>query len=320
MNFIDNFLHNSRLFTHDVHQCERIRTKPAWYRDCVLKLEHYTDHDTGWDLNEYLLSEACHLPEPGQNYFLSLLVGSGGGHELEADFGAGRYQRPNEPGRIVFGDEKTVRRLQGIGPYHSIAIYIRQETFRAQAEQLLQGEMPSLEPLVSKCLRDPALEILIHRLRDCFRNPENSHHTPKDLEEDILRRLLTLADSKVPSVQEGDSLRPDSIQRVIDYMQQHPDRELKRDDLAAVAGVVPGHFTRLFRQTMGESPKRFHQAIRIEHISRLLQKVHREVSISALAQQCGFSSPSHFGSEFKRQIGISPESYRAFFAQDAAKY
>ena len=316
MTRIDNFLRNSRLLPRNIQQWERIRNTPAWYRDCFMSLEHFRDHETGWEINEYLLSEACRLQEPGQHYFLSLLVDSGGGQELEADFGAGQYLRPNEPGRMVFGDENTVRRLHGIGPYHSIAIYVRQEDFQAQAQQLVQGEMPSLEPLLAKCIKDPTLEVLVRRLMDSFRTPNDFRYDSKDIQDDILTRLLTLAQAKPPSINADDVLRPDSILRVIDFMHEHPDRDLKRDELAAIAGVVPGHFTRLFRQTVGETPKRYHLKIRIEHISRLLQESNRELSISTLAQRCGFGSPSHFSQEFKRQIGIGPEAYRAHFLRN----
>ncbi len=315
MTSTDQFFRNRRWLSSKVDQWERLRNTPAWYRDRFIKVEHFKDPETSWEINEYLISEAVRLGEPSEYYFLSLLVNGEGCHQLEADFGAGQYRRPNTPGNIVFGDEETVRQLQGSGPYHSIALYFRKDEFRARAEELLAGEMPSLEPLLARCLSDPSLAVLTRRLMNAYRFPEDIRFETKDIQDDIVLRLLTLAHFEVPSVGEGDALRPDSIQRVIDFMQANPHRDLRRDELAKVAGVVPGHFTRLFRQTVGETPKRYHLRIRIEYISQLLRSSPREIPVSSLARQCGFGSPSHFGSEFKRQVGISPEAYRAHFMQ-----
>ncbi len=282
-----------------------------------MNLEHFKEPDESWIVNEYILSEACRLPEPGQHFFLSLLINGNGAQELEADFGAGRYLRPNQPGVLVFGDEQCVPRLHGIGPYHAIATYIRKDEFFARTSHLLDGKLPSLEPLLAKFLIDPALEILMKRLINAYRSPGENHDNCRDVQDDLISRLLTLAEVNVPSVENDDVLRPHSIQRVIDYMHANPDRDLRRDELAAIAGVVPGHFTRLFRQTVGETPKRFHLQIRIRHAAILLQTSPEVVSIVTLAKQCGFFNPSHFGYEFKRQIGIGPDAYRAYYLRKA---
>lgn len=309
----EQFFRNRRWLAGKVDQWERLRNTPAWYRDRFIEVEHFKDPDTSWEINEYLISEAVRLGTPSEYYFLSQLVNVGGRHQLEADFGAGQYRRPNMPGSIVFGDEETVRKLQGAGPYHSIAIYFRKDEFHARAEELLSAEMPSLEPLLAQCLSDPALEVLVPRLMDAYRHPEDVRFESKDIQDDIIVRLLTLANQHIPCIADSDILRPESIQRVIDFMHANAHRDLRRDELAKIAGVVPGHFTRLFRQSVGETPKRFHLRIRIGYISQLLRSAPCELPVSALAYQCGFGNPSHFGSEFKRQIGISPEAYRKHF-------
>ncbi|WP_058834461.1 helix-turn-helix domain-containing protein [Luteimonas abyssi] len=91
-------------------------------------------------------------------------------------------------------------------------------------------------------------------------------------------------------------------------------RERLADDftLAEVAGYVGvGTFQliRLCRAQHGETPFRRLQRFRIEHARALLQT--RGMSVTQIALECGYTSPSAFGNTFLKATGLSPSVYRA---------
>ncbi|MGF1569201.1 MAG: helix-turn-helix domain-containing protein [Nodosilinea sp.] len=111
---------------------------------------------------------------------------------------------------------------------------------------------------------------------------------------------------KVP---EG-GLPAQSFKRVIDYIDTHLDQNLSLADLARVAQLSPYHFARLFKQSTGMSPHRYHIHCRVEQAKQLLRA--KQLSLAAIAHAVGFSSQGHFNYHFKRSTGLTP---RAFLKQ-----
>ncbi len=79
------------------------------------------------------------------------------------------------------------------------------------------------------------------------------------------------------------------------------------DELASVAGLSKFHFLRLFAATVGTTPHRYLQLVRIEQARRLLG---RGDGIAHVAQEVGFSDQSHFTRCFRDIVGIPPGRYR----------
>lgn len=74
--------------------------------------------------------------------------------------------------------------------------------------------------------------------------------------------------------------------------------------LADAAGFSPAQFTRLFRNSYGQSPHRYVLLKRVERAHALIQSGH--LSLAAIAQACGFSGQSHMTSVFAKELGTSP--------------
>ena len=98
------------------------------------------------------------------------------------------------------------------------------------------------------------------------------------------------------------------VRRVADYVHARLDRDLSVADLAAVAGLSPAHFSRLFTAATGEPPHRYVRAVRLDEAARLLRHTRRSVLDVALA--VGYGDPSSFGAAFRRRYGASPTAYR----------
>ena len=100
----------------------------------------------------------------------------------------------------------------------------------------------------------------------------------------------------------------DRLRRVIDYVQAHLDTKLSLSELAEQAGMSLHHFSRLFKQSTGESPNQYVVRLRIEEAKRLLRETNLGVLEVALA--VGYNSPSHLATQFKSLTSVTPSFYR----------
>jgi AraC family transcriptional regulator len=98
------------------------------------------------------------------------------------------------------------------------------------------------------------------------------------------------------------------LQRVTDYIHDSLEQDIKLADLAAVLDMSQFHFGRCFKQALGLSPHQYIIQQRVERAKQLLR--HKELSLSEIAFQCGFSSQSHLGEWFRKTVGITPKAYR----------
>lgn len=83
-------------------------------------------------------------------------------------------------------------------------------------------------------------------------------------------------------------------------------------DVAAEAGVHPGHLAATFRRHFRCTPGEYVRRRRIDWACR--QLVDTDLPLAELALAAGFADQSHFGRTFKRQMGLTPAAYRQQFA------
>ena len=94
-------------------------------------------------------------------------------------------------------------------------------------------------------------------------------------------------------------------------------KEIMRDNLEGpvpVAQLADGcrlstsHFTRAFKETVGQSPHRWMLNYRVEHAKRLLAE--SDLPLADIACACGFADQSHLSRVFSRLAGASPRVWR----------
>ncbi len=106
-------------------------------------------------------------------------------------------------------------------------------------------------------------------------------------------------------------LAPHLARRVAEHVEAHLDGPIRLADLAALAGMSPFHFQRMFAASFGVSPHDFVTHRRLRRARALLRG--RE-PIAQIAAACGFSSQSHLTRAFKAATGMTPAAYRAAVA------
>src|SRR5215471_3725221 len=98
------------------------------------------------------------------------------------------------------------------------------------------------------------------------------------------------------------------IDRVIDYLRDNLDRQIKLEELARVACFSEFHFHRIFGAISGETLNNFTNRLRLEKAARLLR--YSDQSVTDIALDCGFSSSATFSRAFRSGYDTSPSQFR----------
>src|SRR5262249_20113051 len=103
-------------------------------------------------------------------------------------------------------------------------------------------------------------------------------------------------------------LAPGALRRVRELIERQIATKITLQELADVAGLSSGHFSRAFRQSVGMPPHRYVQHQRIQLAAELIRDTCR--SLCDIAVSVGFSDQSHFTREFARVWGETPAAFR----------
>ena len=122
-----------------------------------------------------------------------------------------------------------------------------------------------------------------------------------------LTRLCGYSAAIMPAPSNG--LSQERLKRVHDYVEARLDQRLSLTDLAAVSCLSPYHFSRSFKQAVGVGPQRYITQRRLERAKTLMRRTN--LPLALIAQEAGFADQSHLTSVFRREIGVTPGSYRA---------
>jgi transcriptional regulator GlxA family with amidase domain len=95
----------------------------------------------------------------------------------------------------------------------------------------------------------------------------------------------------------------------LEYIEAHLGERLSLDVLAEEAAVSKFHFASVFSKSVGATPHRHVQHLRMQATAAMLRDTDK--SILEVALTCGFSSSSHFAATFRRHFAQSPSKYRA---------
>jgi AraC family transcriptional regulator len=130
-----------------------------------------------------------------------------------------------------------------------------------------------------------------------------------------------MADSKIEA-QRKQFMRQEyfgRINKVLDYIDNHLDEELKLEKLAEIANFSRYHFHRIFSAMVGEPLGKFINRIRCEHAANALRANARK-SITEIAFDMGFSSSATFARAFKDEFKMSASEWRNLPCEKIKEY
>jgi AraC-like DNA-binding protein len=99
-----------------------------------------------------------------------------------------------------------------------------------------------------------------------------------------------------------------SLRRTREHIERQLAHKISLGELAGIAGLSAGHFSRAFKQSVGMSPHRYLLRRRIAAAADLIRKTDRPLAEVALS--VGFSDQSHFTRVFARESGETPSAFR----------
>lgn len=106
----------------------------------------------------------------------------------------------------------------------------------------------------------------------------------------------------------GPSLDQKRLKRVLDFIEARLASDLSLDELATEACLSPFHFSRLFRDAIGQTPHRYVTDRRIQAARDKLAINHS--SLVEIALDTGFGSQANFIRVFRKATGLTPGQYR----------
>ena len=142
------------------------------------------------------------------------------------------------------------------------------------------------------------------------------HEALRDERDKAAERLLraeVLLGSFQPQAQPVSTLTPHGlapwqIRRVSSYVDSHLNTPIRNRELAAIVRLSEFHFNVAFRRSFGDSPHAFIVRRRMERAQGLMLST--QMSLSAIAVECGLADQPHFSRLFRRFAGESPAAWR----------
>ena len=98
------------------------------------------------------------------------------------------------------------------------------------------------------------------------------------------------------------------IQQVIQYVEDHIDDNITREDAASHVYINASYLSRLFKEVTGDSFSNYVVNRKMEHAIQLLQ-IDR-VMVYEVADRLGYKDPSYFARVFKKYTGKSPSDFQ----------
>jgi AraC family transcriptional regulator len=172
----------------------------------------------------------------------------------------------------------------------------------------LEGDLPRLPdparwPLVRRLPDDDPLRPLLRYLLKVGEDRST---------EEVLRLLLTLFVRGPLPDRDGERLPP-HLDGLLEHIRRAwsppaPTRPLSLQELAAAAHLSPGYLSRVFGHHYGIGPVAAVELLRLARAATLLTR--SNLSVAAVAHDCGFANPYHFSRRFRRVYGQPPGRYR----------
>lgn len=101
---------------------------------------------------------------------------------------------------------------------------------------------------------------------------------------------------------------PTCVRLAREYLDANFVRAVSLNELSLIAGVGKYYLCREFRRVVGIPPHQYQIQMRINSARKLLLQ---NKTTAGISQELGFYDQSHFGKNFKRLVGITPQSYAA---------
>ncbi|MCH5210842.1 MAG: AraC family transcriptional regulator [Oscillospiraceae bacterium] len=122
----------------------------------------------------------------------------------------------------------------------------------------------------------------------------------------------TLIEDSLRTEQEKSRIRySEFVEYAVSEVHKRYSQIITTDDITADIPLSKYHFIRVFKRIMGTTPYNYLMNYRINNAKIFLRTT--DLSVSEIAEKCGFSDTSNFIVQFKKHTDQKPLEYRRYF-------
>jgi AraC family transcriptional regulator len=237
----------------------------------------------------------------------TLILTLGGSTDLTGTkiSGSPHYEGRDRPGCVTFVPSGAERRGWYRNADMSFLVLLVEPDFVGWRD--LGRDSAELRPFTNH--RDPLLERVLCSLATEMQS--NGAGLPSVYAEHaaglLMAHIMQSTQGARASSERG--LSQTSLRLVLEFVEANLHRDLSLSELGSLAGMGPDVFARNFKRRVGVPPYRYVIERRISRAQYLLAENKRSIADIALA--VGFSSQSHFTTQFGKLLHMSPAAYRA---------
>ena len=215
------------------------------------------------------------------------------------------------PRRLCLTPGEVRTRWQHSGNPEILQVYLRQSVFGAVASEMYGGDPTRAQIVPRFAVVDPLLEQLALAIASALREGTARDGLYVDTLAQMIAAHLARTHSNLsrsPRTPAPQTIPSWKMRRVIEFIEENLDHDLRLEAMAAQVEVSPLYLPRAFKAAVGKSPHQYVLARRIERAKDLLRNT--QVPIVEVAFSSGFSSQSHLSNWFLKLVGVSPATYR----------
>jgi AraC-like DNA-binding protein/ligand-binding sensor protein len=97
------------------------------------------------------------------------------------------------------------------------------------------------------------------------------------------------------------------LSAALKFMEQNLSQDLTREEVAKIAGMSAGHFSRVIKETTDKTFSEILTGYRVARASQLLVRTNK--SLGQIALECGFTDQSYFSRVFRKSKNSTPNEY-----------
>ena len=242
-----------------------------------------------------------------KRHVIAINIGHSFTNELEKD---GRFQRVQRArGALSFfpSHQSFSGRLKTERVFANLLILALDPVFVSRVAEGLELDADRIELTEQRGIADPTLRYIALALRAGIQNDDALDRMYGEaLSTALAVHLLREYGAAVlgPKRQYG-GLPREKLVRAVEYIQDQLNADLTVSAIAQTAGMSPDHFTKLFRESTGQSPYQYVVEARVRKAKELLTT--GKLTISEAAHHVGFADQSHLTRHFKRVFGLPPK-------------
>jgi AraC family transcriptional regulator len=232
-----------------------------------------------------------------------------GSNAVEGAWRGERWRRTSFPNSVSIVPANTPLSLRWRGETEFIEVELEKGFFEAAiVDEDQQPSSLELRPQISTEM--PAIQRIVLNLRDDLVAGIPTGRLYGESLTMALAAHLFKAGASPESVERNlrGRLALNRLKRVIEYINDRLEADLRVRELAQVCSMSCAHFARLFKESIGVAPHQYVIARRIERARELLTG--SELPLVEIALRSGFAAQSGFTTTFRRATGMTPYAFR----------